>query len=92
MVISYSRILSRFFDQATDRGRRTSETLIRWLVWAKRTLKWREIQAAISIDIESQSVDAQRSCCPDDSKDLCGSLVEIRDDGRVEFVHTTAKL
>ncbi|KAI1772544.1 hypothetical protein F4818DRAFT_426298 [Hypoxylon cercidicola] len=89
---AYSRILTRLLDQAAPREKAASETLLRWLVCAKRTLKWHEIQAARSIHIESQSVDVERRRFCVSSKDLCGSLVEIRDGGRVEFVHTTARL
>ncbi len=91
-ITSYSKILTRLLDQAKPPEKAASETLLRWLVCAKRTLKWHEIQATKSIDIESQSVDVERRRFRDNSKDLCGSLVEIRDGGRVEFVHTTAKL
>ncbi|KAI1376891.1 hypothetical protein F4677DRAFT_459629 [Hypoxylon crocopeplum] len=88
---AYSRILERLLGQASSAERVSSETLLRWLVCAKRALKWHEIQAAKSIHVESQSVDLERRRFRVDSKDLCGSLVEIRDDGTVEFVHTTAK-
>jgi hypothetical protein len=62
------------------------------LVCAKRSIKWREIQAARSIDVENQTVDFQRRQFRKDCKDLCGSLVELRDDGTLALVHTTAKL
>ncbi|KAI1769143.1 hypothetical protein GGR53DRAFT_528987 [Hypoxylon sp. FL1150] len=88
---AYSRILSRLLDQSSGEARKASKTILRWLVCAKRTLKWHEIQAARSIHIESQSVDIKRYGFSVDLKDLCGSLVEIRDDGRVEFMHATAK-
>ncbi|KAI2626752.1 hypothetical protein GGR54DRAFT_483461 [Hypoxylon sp. NC1633] len=88
----YSRILHRLLNSASASERAASETLLRWLVRAKRPLRWHEIQAAKSIHVESQSVDLERRRFRVDSKDLCGSLVEIREDGRVEFVHTTAKL
>lgn len=58
---------------------------------AKRAVKWHEIQAAKSINVDTQSVDLERRFL-DDSKDICGSLVEIHDNGTVELVHTTAKL
>lgn len=55
-------------------------------------MKWHEIQGVKSIDLETKSVDFQRLRFRVDSKDLCGSLVEIRSDGTVELVHLTAKL
>jgi len=66
--------------------------LLNWLVCAKRSMKWYEIQGAKSIDVEEQSVNYRKLRFRVDSKDLCGSLVEIRFDGTVELVHLTAKL
>ncbi|KAI0022836.1 hypothetical protein F4780DRAFT_769516 [Xylariomycetidae sp. FL0641] len=89
---AYSRITSRIFDPAKPREREASSLLLRWLVCAKRALKWREIQAVKSIDVENQVVDLEHRRFVCNSKDLCGSLVEIREDGTVEFVHSTARL
>ncbi|KAK3936465.1 hypothetical protein QBC46DRAFT_419250, partial [Diplogelasinospora grovesii] len=89
---AYSRIVARIFEQASEAQQRDSRMLLGWLVCAKRALRWHEIQGAKSIHIETQSVDLERHCFRVDSKDLCGSLVEIRSDGTVEFVHMTAKL
>lgn len=69
-----------------------SRMLLSWLVCAKRSLKWHEIQGAKSIDVDTQAVDYRKLHFRVDSKDLCGSLVEIRSDGTVELVHLTAKL
>lgn len=63
--------------------------MLSWLVCARRSIKWREIQGAKSIDVETQCIDFERLQLRVDSKDLCGSLVEIRSDGTVEL---TAKL
>jgi len=89
---SYSRIISRIFDTASPSELAATKLLLRWLVCAKRPLKWHEIQAAKSIDLKNQLVNLQGLSFRIDSKDLCGSLVEIRDDGTVELVHLTAKL
>jgi hypothetical protein len=66
--------------------------LLTWLVCAKRSMKWHEIQGAKSINVDRLSVDYHKLRFRVDSKDLCGSLVEIRFDGTVELVHLTAKL
>lgn len=66
--------------------------LLAWLVCAKRPLEWREIQAAVAIDIEEETVDFHGRQWMVNAKDLCGSLVETRSDGSLEMVHTTAKL
>lgn len=53
-------------------------------------MKWREIQGAISIDLQEMSIDVDRRFV-DGSKDLAGSLVELLPDGSVDLVHSTAK-
>jgi len=65
--------------------------LLGWLVCARRSLKWHEIQGAISVDLENRSIDFKdRQLCVD-SKDLCGSLVEISSGGVISLVHATAR-
>lgn len=66
--------------------------LLGWLVCAKRSLKWHEIQGLKSINLDRQLVEFERQGFVVGSKDLCGSLVETRSDGTLEFVHLTAKL
>lgn len=65
--------------------------ILRWLVTAKRPIRWHEIQAAKAINIEEQKVDLERRKFRKGTKDLCGPLVEIREDGTVELVHLTAR-
>ncbi|KAK3316036.1 hypothetical protein B0H66DRAFT_560170, partial [Apodospora peruviana] len=89
---AYGRIIARIFDQASTTAQEDSRTLLAWLACAKRSLKWHEIQGAKSIFVHSQSVDLASGRFVEDSKDLCGSLVEIRADGTVELVHLTAKM
>lgn len=66
--------------------------LLRWLICAKRPLKWHEIQGARCINLDKQTIDWDRRQFRVDSKELCGALVEVRPDGTVELVHLTAKL
>ncbi|KAH6845783.1 hypothetical protein B0I37DRAFT_381087 [Chaetomium sp. MPI-CAGE-AT-0009] len=89
---AYTRIMARIFDHASHSEQRGSRMLLSWLTCAKRSMKWHEIQGAKSIDLDAQSVDFGMLSFRVDSKDLCGSLVEIRSDGTVELVHLTAKL
>lgn len=65
--------------------------LLGWLVCAKRSLKWREIQCAVAVNVDHGSVDWERGIFRSDSKDLCGSLVEVHTDDTVNLVHHTAK-
>lgn len=46
----------------------------------------------MSINVDDGSVDFDNCQWVDDAKDICGSLVNIRPDGGLELVHTTARL
>ncbi|KAF3764220.1 hypothetical protein M406DRAFT_339885 [Cryphonectria parasitica EP155] len=89
---AYSRILLRVFDQASDSQKAATHNLLQWLVCSRRTMKWYEIQSAKAIHVEHQLVDWNRRRYRVSSKDLCGSLVQIRDDTTVDFVHNTARI
>lgn len=88
----YSRIVHRLLAPESDE-REDAELLLGVLTCAKRPLKWTEIQGAVSIDPDNDTepfnYEERRLCLG--SKDLCGSLVEIKAGGGVEFVHITAK-
>lgn len=71
--------------------REQAKKLLGWLVCARRPLKWHEIQAAISIDVERQAVDFEGRSLVVDVKELCGSLVERLPGDRIELVNSTAK-
>lgn len=89
-IRSYGRIFGRLFG---EHGSPTDDSvrLLSWLVCAKRPLKWREIQCAVSIDLEEQVVAWESRRFRVDSKELCGSIVEVHSDDRVDLVHHTAK-
>ena len=72
-----------------------TELLLGWLVCSKRPLKWTEIQAALSIDLHSETVSHELDMdlkLRDDAQELCGSLVQVLKRNRVELVHSTARL
>jgi hypothetical protein len=54
-------------------------------------MKWYEIQGAVSVDLENQSVNFDERMHCVNSKDLCASLVEIRSDDSIVLVHSTAR-
>lgn len=58
---------------------------------AKRRLAWKEIQAALSIDVEHQTLDHVNNHMRDHIYDTSGSLVLVSGD-RVSLVHSTAKM
>jgi hypothetical protein len=76
---------------ASDACRSDSMKVFSWLVCAKRPLKWREIQCAAAVSFDEQTVDWDRGRFRVDSKDLCGSLVEVHSNDTVNLVHHTAR-
>jgi len=60
------------------------------LVCAKRRLTWKEIQVALSIDVDRQIIDYEYQHLRDHIYVTCGSLVVVTGD-RVSLVHSTAK-
>lgn len=89
--LRYARIIERILVQAPPSYRRHAKRLLAWTACATRVLKWREIQAAVSIDLDNQVVDFERNQFSVDSKALCGALVEELPNGDVTFVHSTVK-
>jgi hypothetical protein len=65
--------------------------LLSWVSYATRPLKWREIQTAVSIDPEQQSVNFDSYQLAVSAKELCGALVEQLPNGDISFVHSTVK-
>lgn len=85
--------MRRISNQAAFRGKTNyCLMLLGWLVCSKRPLKWQEIQAAKSMDLEEQTVDMRRRRFREHAKDICGSMVEEHSDGVIDLVHLTAKL
>lgn len=81
----------RLFERASSREREASRVIFRWLCYAKRPLRWHEIQAAQAINLDGQRVDWERRRFRVELKDLCGSLVVMSMNGTVDFVHSTAR-
>lgn len=87
----YLRIVTRIYSNPNENERQTAQKLLGWISCSKRPLKWHEIQGAVSIDIEDQSVDfnGRRLCT--NIRDLCGSLIDILPGDTVQLVHSTAR-
>lgn len=60
------------------------------VVCAKRQLTWKEMQVALSIDTEDQTIEYDDRHLRTHIQDICGSLVLMSGD-RVTLVHSTAK-
>ena len=87
----YGRILHRILDDASKPEKEDALKVLGWLCVAKLQLKWHEIQAAISIDLESKTIDVENRRLSVDAKDLCGSLIEIQSGNTIALVHSTAR-
>ena len=66
--------------------------ILGWMVCARRPLKWREIQAAVSMNPINQSIEFEDRKFRSDVRDYCGSLIQVLPGDRVELVHTTARM
>lgn len=86
----YERILRRIKKTSHPQEWEKAKTLLGWMSCAKRPLTWREIQVALSLNMQNQSVDYDSRRLRRDLHDICGSLVLISGD-RVSLVHSTAK-
>ncbi|CAO2649603.1 Nn.00g069880.m01.CDS01 [Neocucurbitaria sp. VM-36] len=87
---AYERILRRIHRTSSPREWDEAKRLLGWMVCAKRRLTWKEIQVALSIDIERQEIEYDARRLRKHIQDICGSLVLVTGD-RVSLVHSTAK-
>ncbi|KAI1175182.1 putative zinc finger protein [Nemania sp. FL0916] len=88
---AYRRIMVRINLESPENSRGDIMRLLGWIVCAKRPLKWHEIQAMNSIDLDERRVDIERRSFFRSPSELCGSLIEEHSDGTVDLVHATAK-
>lgn len=88
---AYQRILNRIKQNSTIKEWNIAQKLLGWMVCVTRPLKWYEIQAAISTDVESQFVNFDHRMLRIHIRDLCGSLVRVAAGDRIELVHHTAR-
>ncbi|KAK3321504.1 hypothetical protein B0T19DRAFT_374928 [Cercophora scortea] len=86
----YDRILYRVLHSEDQRRSKVVRQILGWIVCARRPLRWREVQAAVCIDVQTQAVDYRKKLL-DSPKQLFASFVEVRADDTVELVHGTAR-
>ncbi|TPX09019.1 uncharacterized protein E0L32_001720 [Thyridium curvatum] len=86
----YRRIMVRINESAPGTAMKDILRLLGWLVCAKRPLKWHEIQCMNSINLYERRVDFEHQRFIKSPKELLASLVELRPDGALELVHSTA--
>ena len=83
--------MARIYHHPNLAQRETARKLLGWITFAKRPLKWHEIQGATAIDVARGVVSFTDRQFPDHARDICGSLVEILPGDRVQLVHSTAR-
>ncbi|KAF2680197.1 C2H2 domain-containing protein [Lentithecium fluviatile CBS 122367] len=86
---AYERIVSRIRRDHIEEWP-TAAKLLGWMVCAKRQLNWREIQVALSLDLDNQCVEYDDRRLRKHIYEICGSLVQVHGDS-VFLVHSTAK-
>lgn len=83
--------MDRVLTEPEEPEGEAARKLLGLLVCARRPLRWHEIQGAVSVDLGTRSIDFDRRQLRVDSKDLCGSLVEISSGGIISLVHASAR-
>jgi hypothetical protein len=90
MLFSYERILRRIKATTGEAEWQVAKKLLGWMVCAKRQLTWKEMQVALSLNFEAQTVDYDDLRLRRHIHDICGSLIQVSGD-RIQLVHSTAK-
>ncbi|KAK5057581.1 hypothetical protein LTR84_011581 [Exophiala bonariae] len=87
---AYDRIFERMKRDLSKKEWKVAIRLLGWITCAERTLKWREMQAALSISPDQGVVDFDGRQAREHIHNLCGALVSVNGE-RVMLVHATAK-
>jgi hypothetical protein len=91
MSCRYDRAASEIFHNRPPTEKMAARKILAWLICARQPLNWHEIQGAISISLEDNSVDFQGRQLWVHAKDICGSFVEVLPGGRLQLVHQSAR-
>jgi hypothetical protein len=81
----------RLSKNRSEKSRRRARFILEVITSATRTLHSHEIQGALSIRLEDQSIDFARRRSIDPLNDVCGPIIEIHANGVVDMIHPTAK-
>jgi hypothetical protein len=87
----YKKIMRTILNKPVEAQREEAKMLLSWLIYAKRPLKLHEIQTMKSINLTKGEVEWERKHFRVGLEELCESLVNVRRDGSIELVHSTAK-
>ncbi|UPX12310.1 uncharacterized protein EKO05_0002864 [Ascochyta rabiei] len=87
---AYERILRCMKQVSAPEEWEKAKKLLGWIICAKRRLTWKEIQVALSIDVDNETIEYNDRRLRRHIHEICGSLVLLNGD-RVSLVHSTAK-
>lgn len=86
----YDRIHRRLTEVPNLPRKEMTDKVLSWISLSKRPMRWYEVQAAISIDLDKETIN-EESRRPPDPKELCASFVEVVSEQTVLLVHSTAR-
>ena len=93
----YGRVISSVLENVPQKQKEIASKIIGWVTCAKRPLKWREIEASLSIDHTNSTLAYKRGELRD-CKWFCGSLVDLQSgetehvsEAIITLVHETAR-
>ncbi|KAK8040668.1 hypothetical protein PG991_000456 [Apiospora marii] len=86
---AYNRTIVRIDRNANASERDAARKVLSWMLCSRRPLYWREIQAAIAMNVVEQTIDAHRKLRRH-IRDICGSLIDSLSGDQVQFIHATA--
>lgn len=68
-----------------------AQQILGWLVGAQRPLTWYEMQAILSFEPDSKTVDFDLNMLRNDVTDMLGTLVHFIPGHSIRLIHPTAK-
>ncbi|TVY90811.1 Ankyrin [Lachnellula willkommii] len=91
-----SDILPNGIEQALcknrpEKSRQRAKFILEIMISASRALQSHEIQGALSIRVDSQTIDFNRRRSRISLGEICGPIVEVHSNGVIDMIHPTAK-
>lgn len=82
--------MKRMIESRPEPTKSKVKMVLGWVACAPRPLRWREIQCAMSIDLDKESKNDDKRF-PDEPKTLFSAFIEVQANDMVELVHETAR-
>ncbi|KAK0710004.1 hypothetical protein B0T26DRAFT_861233 [Lasiosphaeria miniovina] len=90
---AYRKVIERLRQNLHPNQWAEARKIFGWLAGAKRPLKWHELQAALSIEVDDVgrgALDYRHNRLRLEIREICGSLVQVLQN-RIEFIHSTTR-